>query len=495
MKLKSSLTVGGFFLTLVLMLVPVAYVAGADGGNLGIHLLDPIKTDAGYVAGTMIGDIGKEVRIYRGIPYAAPPIGDLRWNPPRPVVPWKGIRECTKFGLFAPQAFPTAKLWGSIPESGMSEDCLYLNVLTPAKRANEHLPVMVWFHGGGLTMSSGNSPTYNYPYLPQLGVVLVTVSHRIGPLGYMAHPQLTAESPEHASGNYGQLDLIAALQWVNRNIALFGGDPDCVTIFGESGGGMKVLGLMASPLAKGLFHRAICQSGRIAGTPLPQAEQYGVNLAAKLSITNTGAEGLAALRAKSWQDIITASLGKGSGYATEFTVDGWSLPDTGPNIFAAHNQHDIPFIIGLTGQDMIQIYNATQVLMPTLEQHSKIYAYIFNHVPTGWKEDGVNPYHGIDVAYTFGVQKGIAANYKTLFYPPSSVDPDPGLDEKDDYVAEVIMTMWTQFAATGDPNVPGLITWPAYQYRTDRYLNIDSPLEIKSGFSTRPMPPENHWGG
>lgn len=511
----------GVVLALALIVtIPVGYVAAAG-------IVDPIRTDAGYISGstidaisspgpttlvtelfgppslsTKIGEIGKVVRIYRGIPYAAPPVGDLRWKPPQPVTPWEGIRECTVFSPMAPQLFPSVGLYGSIPESGMSEDCLYLNVLTPAKWKGERLPVMVWFHGGGLSEGSSNPASNNSPPLPQHGVVLVTVQHRIGPLGYMAHPALTAESPDHVSGNYGYLDLIAALQWVQRNIAAFGGNPHNVTIFGESGGGNKVNALMASPLAKGLFHRVICESGWLApfnGTPLALTEHLGLALASYLKVST-----LADLRATKWEDIIkageSATLGVSpSGYVDVPTVDGYFLPDTLTNIFSADKQNDVPYMVGINGGDISAIFSATTAVLPTIKQHSNVYVYLFNHVPDGWRSEGVSDaFHGLDVAYEFGFQPWVSFFYDTLFFPPlppaSTVTPDPGLDQKDDYVAEAMMTMWTQFAKTGNPSVKGLVKWPAYDPSTDEYLYIDDPLQVKSGFSTLVESTTNHWG-
>ena len=202
-------------------------------------LLDPIKLDAGYVSGTMVGDPGKEVRVYRGIPYAAPPVGDLRWKAPQPVVPWSGIREATVFGSMCPQ---NRASWVS---GNMGEDCLTLNVFTPAKKTDEKLPVMVWLHGGGFAVGTANSPPYTWPSLPQHGVVMVGVNHRLGAIGLLALPQLSAESPEGVSGNYLFLDLIASLKWVQANIAAFGGDANNVTVFGESGGGGKTDAMVA----------------------------------------------------------------------------------------------------------------------------------------------------------------------------------------------------------------------------------------------------------
>jgi len=208
----------------------------------------------------------------------------------------------------------------------------------------------------------------------------------------MAHPALTTESPEAVSGNYGQLDLIAALKWVKKNIAAFGGDPHNVTIIGQSGGGAKVNFLMASPLAKGLFHRAVCQSGfSTGGTPLATAEQGGVNLATKLGITDPGPNGLAALRAKSWQEIVTAAGTSGSGYSTGFTVDNWSLTDTIGNIFRTGKQHDVPYMASLAGAEVTaNTPNMANLLLTMSEnQRSNIYVYVFTQVPEGWKSQGV----------------------------------------------------------------------------------------------------------
>ena len=485
----------GVVLALGLMMIPVGYVAATekdyDWGHdyhFGHFIIDPIKTDAGYIAGTMIGDIGKEVRIFRGIPYAAPPVGDLRWKPPQPVTPWKGIRECTAFTPMAPQPFPSSPVYGSVPESGMSEDCLYLNVLTPAKKQNERLPVMVWFHGGGITSGSTNQSHYNSPPVPQHGVVLVTAQHRIGPLGYMAHPELTAESPHHASGNYGALDLIAALQWVQKNIAAFGGDHHNVTIFGHSGGGSKTLWLMASPLAKGLFQKAIVEAGCAISSPLnpmsmcaslTDAEKGGQNLAAKLGVST-----LADLRKKKWQEIIIAANTPGSGYSTDFTVDGWSLKESIYNTFKAGMQNDVPFLIGAGEGEPLKTLGIQLWADALLTGRSNMYVYLFTHVPTNWRNFGLLAYHGLEVAYQFGIIERIAAQYGTLFKPPAGLPPDPGIDETDRWLTEANMTIWAEFAATGKPSVKGLVKWPPFSLNTgkDRFLDIAYPLEVKSGY-------------
>ena len=471
--------------------IPVGYVAATgdhDDYHFGHFIIDPIKTDAGYVAGTMIGDIGSEVRIYRGIPYGAPPIGDLRWKPPQPVTPWKGIRECTKYSPMAPQPFPASPVYGSVPESGMSEDCLYLNVLTPARKENERLPVMVWFHGGGITTGSSNMTSYNREYLPLHGVVLVTVQQRIGPLGYMAHPELTAESPSQVSGNYGQLDLIAALKWVKKNITAFGGNPRNVTIFGHSGGGSKTLWLMASPLAEGLFQKAIVEAGCCISSPLDpmsmckslqDAESGGLNLEAKL-----GASNLADLRTKTWQQIIIEANKTGSGYSTDFTIDGWSLPDSIYNIFKAGQQNDVPFMIGAGEGEPLKILGVQLWADALLTGHSNMYAYIFTHVPANWREDGVKAYHGLEVAYQFNAIDNIKNHYGLLLRPTTGIRPDPGIGEVDEWLTEANMTIWAKFAATGNPSVKGLVWWPAFSLNPgkDKYLDIAYPLEVRSGY-------------
>lgn len=226
-----------------------------------IGIEDPVKTESGLVSGLAAGPSG-EVRVYRGIPFAAPPVGPLRWKPPQPANSWDGVRECTRFGPWCPQPRPFVAF-----ESGQiqSEDCLYLNVWTAARSAGDRLPVMFWIHGGGFTTGSGAMASYDGTALARQGVVVVTINYRLGPFGYLAHPLLSRESPQGVSGNYGHLDQIAALHWVRKNIAAFGGDPGCVTIFGESAGAMSVCRLMVSPLARGLFHRAIAQSGGAHG--------------------------------------------------------------------------------------------------------------------------------------------------------------------------------------------------------------------------------------
>src|SRR4030042_2103309 len=301
----------------------------------GAAFTDTVKIDSGYISGTTVGEPGEEVHVYLGIPYAAPPVGDLRWKPPQSVAPWSAVRECTAPGTQAPQApGPLA------PSVETGEDCLWLNVMTPAKNTTDKLPVMVCMHGGAYRIDSAANPTYNNFQLPQHGVVQVNVNMRLGVMGLLAHPLLSKESANGVSGNYMFLDMIAPLKWVEQNIAAFGGDPNNVTIFGYSGGSAKVIDLMASPLAKGFFHKAICQSGTPTDTyvvnprPMKEIEALGEKLFAKLGVDKT-ADPLAAARALTWEKIIKAD----SALAIEagglydiwgiwgISVGGWFMPD------------------------------------------------------------------------------------------------------------------------------------------------------------------------
>src|SRR5262245_24541302 len=246
-----------------LPLVFLALFALTAAPAVAQRTLGPLQIEGGRISGTPAW--GWEVRLYRGIPYAAPPVGDLRWRPPQPVEPWTGVLAADHFAPRCMQAGGGAVArvgaqWTDPGTSEMSEDCLYLNVWTPAASATEKLPVMVWFHGGGLVSGQGSDAVFDGTMLAKKGVIVVTVNYRLNIFGLFAHPELTAESEHHSSGNYAFLDQIAALRWVKNNIAQFGGDPGNVTIFGQSGGSRSVAFQMASPLAKGLFHRAIAQS-------------------------------------------------------------------------------------------------------------------------------------------------------------------------------------------------------------------------------------------
>lgn len=379
---------------------------------------DPLKIDSGYVSGTIVGEPGKEVHVYLGIPYAAPPTGDLRWKPPQPAASWSGVRECTATGTQAPQA-P-----GLLPAPvETSEDCLWLSVMTPAKNAADKLPVIVCMHGGGYSIDTAANPTYNNFRLPKHGIVQVNVNMRLGVMGLLAHPLLSKESPKGVSGNYMFLDMIAALKWVKKNIAAFGGDPNNITIWGYSGGSYKVINLMASPLAKGLSHKAICESGTPTSdifNPRPMKE--------------------------------TEALGE------------------------------------ITGPGMVVMPGIIPDYVKMLSSASKVgvksYAYIFDQVPSKWKQEGCVSTHAMETVYMFG-NVDVPREWALLYFLASqsgAKSEDPGVTDVDRKVAEEMMSMWAQFARTGDPSVKGLITWPAYEASTDQYLYIADPLQVKSGF-------------
>jgi len=466
--------------------------------------MDPIKTEAGYVTGAVIGEPDKEVRIYRGIPYAAPPVGDLRWKPPQPVTPWSETLQCTEFKPIAPQSTlgdlpPFPQLFPS------SEDCLYLNVLTPAQKATDKLPVMVWMHGGGYQLGNSNDPLGNTPRLPQHGVVLVNVNMRLNAIGLLSHPLLSRESPKGVSGNYMFWDMLASLRWVQKNIAAFGGDPENVTIFGESGGGAKVANLMASPLAKELFHRAICESGTAVGKfspakPLKELEAMGEKFFARLGVDKEK-DPLAAARALPWERIIEADsalIGElamlGPAGLWEAGVDGSFLPDTPTDIFKAGQQNTVPLIVcanlgELTGSGVLVfpglISDYLDMLAAVTKAGAKGYACIFDQVPGKWKQEGCISTHAMELGYVFGDWDNTTGGWLLVFMLASqsgAKSPDPGLTDADRKVSEAMMAMWAQFARTSDPNVKGLTDWPTYD-TTDRYLYIADPLEVKSGFS------------
>jgi para-nitrobenzyl esterase len=388
-----------------------------------------------------------------------------------------------------------------------SEDCLYLNVLTPAKKATDKLPVMVWLHGGALRYGSGNELICNNLGLPRHGVVLVTVNHRLGVLGLMAHPLLSRESPHGSSGNYQFLDLIASLQWIKRNIAAFGGDPNNVTIFGCSGGGMKVNYLMASPLAKGLFQRAICQSGggNYPTAALKDMEALGTDLFSRLGV-NKEKDPLAAARALPWQKIIevdqamSVELGKKHGFWVGFAgpwdlaVDGWFMTDTLLNVFKAGKQNPVPFVMfavlgEITGPGFVHvphvIPNYVSLLSGASKANVKGYAGIFDQIPGNWKSEGAVSCHGTECHYIFGAlddQEGWKHVFN-IYSEAGAKSPVPLITDTDRRVSETMMRIWTQFARTGDPNFPGLVTWPVWDEATDQYLYIAEQVQARAGYS------------
>src|SRR4030095_9660201 len=345
-----------------LILLAIGLVFAFSG--LALSANDTVRVEGGLISGSVVDG----VRSYKGIPFAAPPVGELRWKAPQPVAAWEGVRECNDFGPDCPQApYPQSSLYYSQPRK-QSEDCLYLNVWTAAK-PGEKRPVMVWIHGGALTRGSGATRTYDGTNFAKQGVVLVTINYRLGPLGYLAHPELTSESAQHSSGNYGVLDQIAALKWVQRNIAAFGGDAKNVTIFGESAGSWSVNALVATPLAKGLFHRAIGESGGTFNrmTPLADAEKTGAAF-----FKAAGADSLKAMRAVPAEKIIALFNDdpEGRKFRTQPNVDHWVLPNEIRNIFAGGQQNDVPVIVGSNANEMTTL-TAPAMVPKTMEDYRK----------------------------------------------------------------------------------------------------------------------------
>jgi len=459
----------------------------------------PVLTEHGLVKGVAAPGL----TVYKGIPFAAPPVGDLRWRAPQPAAKWTGVRPATDF---APDPFQ------GDGKGNVSEDCLYLNIWTPAKSANEKVPVLVWIYGGGFSFGSTSTPVHNGEHLARKGVVLVSINYRVGPLGFLAHPELSAESPHHASGNYGLLDQIAGLQWVKKNIAAFGGDPDKVTIFGESAGGIAVSMLCASPEAKGLFRGAISQSGGSFGPSRPttypgenmkvlaDAEQAGVAFA-----TKAGAASIADLRKIAPEKL---PPGWGSGAAWPI-VDGWVVPGDQHKLYEAGKYNDVAILVGYNSDEglsfpsgktpaeyiantqkrygpfadkLLAAYPAGPAAVPktarnlsrdaafgwqtwswanlqVLTGKSKVYLYHFDQHPAhpaGSPEADHGMAHGMDVPYVF-----------------QTLDPnDAKLTAGDRAISDAVSTYWTNFAKQGDPNGPGVPAWPQYTGKNGHVMHF-----------------------
>ncbi len=457
-----------------------------------------VKTDKGYISGTVIGEAGNEVSVFRGIPYAAPPVGDLRWKPPQPVVPWPGIKECTRFSGISPQINEDPVL----ARLARTEDCLYLNVLTPAKNPSDKLPVLVWMHGGGYFAGCGNEGMWNGSRLPQKGVVVVTLNHRLGPIGLMAHSYLTEESPDGISGNYLFLDLIASLKWIQNNIAAFGGDPKNVTIFGESGGGAKVAMMMVMPQAKGLFQKAICESGTseviAPGKPLAEAEKDGAALFEKL-----GVKTLEEARKVPWEKILeageTLAAPNGPGGKPfppwDSAIDGKLVPQKPMALYENGAINAVPFIacscLGeLTGPGMLVIPFLIPAYGKMMRAIGKAgfprYAAIFDQVPAHFRRQGVVSFHAIELPYIFGDWDNYSGWWGSITMSPQFGDvPDKQiiLGPDDKTVSGYMMEFWTSFAKNGKPEAKGTPDWPVYTPEQDKYMYIAARCEVRGGYS------------
>ena len=490
-----------------------------------------VKTDAGVVEGTT-NPAG--VRAFLGVPYAAPPVGALRWQAPQPVAPWTGVKQAATFGARCMQG----SIFGDMVfRDQMSEDCLYLNVWAPASAAK--LPVMVWIYGGGFQAGSASEPPQDGSKLATKGVVVVSMNYRLGVFGFLAHPDLTKEASSHASGNYGLLDQIAALQWVKKNIAAFGGDPDNVTIFGESAGSFSVSALMASPLTKGLFQKAIGESGAYLAGPsgplapkrLSAAEAQGQKLGQAL-----GAESIAALRAKSADDVLKATLAGGPGSWFSPGIDGYVLPDDPYTIFTGGQQQHVPLLAGwnlgegragvtlakekvtaetFTKQTrerfkdaadaVLKVYPATNDA-EAVESAAALAGDTFIGYGT-WKWLDVHLATGDSPVYRYSFDRdrpiapdtkvnGITATAKDIgarhageieyVFGALSADAKAAWEPIDTTISEQMMGYWTNFAKTGTPNGPGLVEWPAYRASDGYQVMHIGPTSKASADASRP---------
>lgn len=431
---------------------------------------------------------------FLGVPYAKPPVAELRWAPPQPAEPWDGIRDAA---AWADQSAQDTNLEG-VNEGGMSEDSLYLNITAP--KDAENLPVMVWFHGGAFAILSANSQQYNNPDgLTEKGVVLVTVNHRLGPFGYIAHPLLTAESGYGGSGNYGQMDLVMALEWVRDNIAAFGGNPSNVTLFGQSGGGGKTYSLMNSPQATGLFHKAIVQSG-----VAPMDEEGGpeVSLAASEAVgeamfARAGVSTLEAARALPWNELIRSEQqNKIPREIYRPNSDNYYQPNTYYQNVVNGMPSDVPLMSGVTSGDYTTIRAALPIWLEqrSAQYQSEQFIYKFSRVPPGWSAMGLASCHGCELPYLFNYPAAMVQNYLLgLVLTPEGKRPPIGdlnnngvsgsqgdaadvftsmqYGATDVAIADQTMTMWTNFAKTGNPSTAGF-DWPAYTLANDTFVEI-----------------------
>jgi para-nitrobenzyl esterase len=453
----------------------------------------PVKVEQGKLQGRLVDGLA----VYKGIPFAAPPVGELRWRAPQPAPSWPGVKQAMEF---APAPFQ-----GGNPPSGKSEDCLYLNVWTPAKSSGDRAPVLVWIYGGGFSFGSTSEPVYNGENLAKKGVMVVSIAYRVGSLGFLAHPELSAESKKGASGNYGLLDMIAGLEWIKKNIAAFGGDPANVTIFGESAGGIAVSMLCASPLARGLFHKAISQSGGSFGPPrnttypgenmklLSVAEQDG-----KEYLKKAGVSSIERLR-KLPVDSLPSGWGTGSSWPI---IDGHVIPDDQYKLYESGKYNDVPVLIGYNSDEglsfmsmlrtkgtkefiesvhtrygkfadaLLKAYPAGDSTLPKTARDlvrdaafgwhtwswarlqsktgkSKVYYYYFDQhpdYPENSPRSGQGSPHAQEIVYVF-----------------QNLDPaKPDVSESDKKISQAMSTYWTNFSKYGNPNGEGLPKWPAF---------------------------------
>ena len=471
-------------------------------------------------AGRLLGAAAGKVHVFKGIPYALPPVGALRWQPPLPAKKWKGVREATQFGAacIQPRGKPDSIYFWSLPST--SEDCLSLNVWAPADARNA--PVFFWIHGGALSGGSGSEPLYDGTRLAERGIVVVTINYRMGPLGFLVHPALSAESRRNISGNYGLLDQILALRWVSRNIASFGGDAANVTIAGESAGGLSVMYLMAAPEARGLFAKAVMQSAymvsaqelRTATHDAYSGEAIGMWLAGKL-----GAGDLAGLRSMDPQKI--TDVAAANGFFPFFVIDGRVLPRQVVEVFDRGDQAKVPILAGFnsgeirslralappvpadaaTYEKKIRELYADQAdaflkLYPSSDLQESIWAttrdslygwtaerlaikqtalgvasflYLFDHGYPAANEKGLHAFHASEIPYMFGNADRTPVNWPRLPSTPAEAALSNAMTE-----------YWANFARSGVPTAAGQPAWPAYGTERAYMAFEDAPQAKKN---------------
>lgn len=476
---------------------PPARNAGAAAPVAG----DPVKIDSGLIAGKLLDG---DVRAYLGIPYAAPPVGDLRWRETQPVKPWTGVRAASEYGA------PCAQRGAARGGPAYSEDCLFLNVWAPTRPAAKKLPVIVFIYGGGYNSGSSSMPNLSGEFLARKGVVYVNFNYRLSVLGSLATPELIAESPHKAASNYVHTDEIAVLQWIHRNIAQFGGDPGNVTLMGQSSGGMDVCFMQSSPLTKGLIHRVFAMSGStFPGTPwgarpLKNVEQAGVEFQAKL-----GVKSLAEMRALPWEKLLETSWIDINEPAAS---DGYVLPEPTPQMFAAHKQTDVPTIVewcrdetfaafanvktlaefkavaqsvaGAKADELLKLYPATNdeearqmglkaaraggvqkpmmawALAQAATGKSPVYVSAFSY--------GQSAGHGRDVGYWHGTVSQPQPG------PPGGRGPQ--ITAYDNELSGNMMDALIAFAKTGDPKT-AVVKWPKFDPKNPMRIDFGERIE------------------
>ena len=483
-------------------------IAGLAGGTTTAARADAItvKTQQGKVQGKTIND-GK-VKAFLGMPYAAAPVGDLRWKAPQPPAKWKGVRDAGKFGAHCAQGRVFDDM--VFQDAGPSEDCLFLNVYAPADFSpKSNLPVMFWIHGGGYTGGASSEPRHNGDFLPLKGVVLVTINYRLGVFGFLATSDLAREG-NGVAGNYAMLDMAAALQWVKQNIQKFGGDPDNVTIFGESAGSFAVSTLMASPITKGLFQKAIGESGGAFSDVLP-TDALDVRLKKDDQwVAGLGVTSLADLRALSTDKILAAAKSQKGGFPPD--LDGRFLTEPVPETYTAGKQAHVPLLAGWNRDEGSFLANGM-----TAEKWKGMAADLFKDragefltlYPGDTDEQAIDSAgaYGSDAFIAFGTWKWLEAHRKTgaspvyryhfelralpskyhpgtfafhsddIEYVFGTLDTRPGetVRPEDRQLSDEMMSYWTNFAKTGDPNGTGLPTWPRYD-TGDALIHLNSTI-------------------